>query len=72
MPTLRPPTLRALRNVVESQTQVQNQGEENESEREESKKNFRYLRGQARNWLAMVQCLCECRAWGAYTSRGGD
>jgi len=37
-PTLRSPILRALRNVVESKKQVQNQGEENESEKEESKK----------------------------------
>ena len=49
-PTLRPPILRALRNVVESQTQVQNQGEENESKKEESKKNLGYLRGQAKNY----------------------
>jgi len=53
-PTLRPPILRALRNVVESQTQVQNWGEENESEKEESKKNLKYLRGQAKNWLAVL------------------
>ena len=53
-PALRPPILRALRNVVESQTQVQNQGEENESEKEESKENLRYLRGQAKNWLAVL------------------
>jgi len=52
--TLRPPTLRVLRNVVEPQTQVQNQGEENESEKEESKENLRYLRGQAKNWLAVL------------------
>jgi len=52
--TLRPPILRALRNVVEPQTQVQNQGEENESEKEESKENLMYLRGQAKNWLAVL------------------
>jgi len=53
-PTLRLPILRALRNVVESQTHVQNQGEENESEKEERKENLRYLRGQAKNWLAVL------------------
>ena len=53
-PTLRPPILRALRNVVESRPQVQSQGEEDESERGESKKNLRYLRGQAKNWLAVL------------------
>jgi ribosomal RNA-processing protein 12 len=54
-PALRPPVLRALRNVVESQTQAQdNQGEENESEKEERKKNLGYLRGQAKNWLAVL------------------
>jgi len=53
-PTLRPPILRALRNVVESQTHVQNQGEGNESEKEERKENLRYLRGQAKNWLAVL------------------
>ena len=53
-PTLCPPILRALKDVVESQTQVQNLGEENESEMEESKKNLRYLRGQAKNWLAVL------------------
>ena len=47
-PTLRSPILRALRNAVESKTQVQNQGEENESEKEESKKNLRYLRAHLR------------------------
>ena len=52
--TLRPPILRALRNVVEPQTQVQNQGGENESKKEESKENLRYLRGQAKNWLAVL------------------
>lgn len=53
-PALRPPILRALRNIVESQTQ--NQGEENESENEseERKKNLKYLRGQAKNWLAVL------------------
>lgn len=49
-PALRPPILRALRNVVESQTQAQNHGEENE----ERKKNLNYLRGQAKNWLAVL------------------
>jgi len=53
-PTLRPPILRALKNVVESKTQVQNQGKENESEKEESKKNLSYLRGHAKNWLAVL------------------
>ena len=43
-----------MRNVVESKTQVQNQGEENESKKEESKENHRYLRGQAKNWLAVL------------------
>ena len=53
-PALRPPILRALRNIVESQTQ--NHGEENDSENEneERKKNLRYLRGQAKNWLAVL------------------
>jgi len=32
-PTLRPPILRALRNVVESKIQVQNQGEETRAKR---------------------------------------
>jgi len=40
-----------LRNVVESQAQVQTQGE---SENEEREKNLRYLRGQAKNWLAVL------------------
>jgi len=53
-PTLRPPILRALKNVVEPQTQDQNLGEENESEMEESKKNLRYLRGQAKHWFAVL------------------
>ncbi len=53
-PALRPPILRALRNVVESQTQAQNQEEKNESEYEERKKNLDYLRGQAKNWLAVL------------------
>jgi len=47
-PILRPPILRAPK------TQVQNQGEENESEKLEGKKNLRYLRGQAKNWLALL------------------
>jgi len=51
-PALRPPILRALRNVVESQTQAQSQEEKNESE--ERKKNLRYLGGQAKNWLAVL------------------
>ena len=29
-------------------------GEENESKKEESKENLRYLRGQAENWLAAL------------------
>ena len=53
-PTLRPQILRPLRSVVESKTQVQTQGEENESKKEESKENLRYLRGQAKNWLAVL------------------
>jgi NUC173 domain len=57
-PALRPPILRALRNAVEAQTQAQIQGENNEnvdeSKNEERKKNLRYLRGQAKNWLAVL------------------
>lgn len=53
-PALRPPILRALRNVVESQTQAQTEGERDESENEERKKNLGYLRGQAKNWLAVL------------------
>jgi len=70
--TLRPPILRPLRNVVEPQTPVQNQGEENESEKEVSKENLRYLRGQAKNWLAVLFNIFASRARGACTSRGGD
>ena len=44
-PTLRPPILRALRSVVEPKTQVQNQGDENESKRDERKEDLSYLRG---------------------------
>ena len=58
-PTLRPPILRALRNVIESKTQDQNQGEENEGEKQESKENLRYLRGQAKNWLAVFFASIE-------------
>ena len=43
-----------MRNVVESKTQVQNQGEKNETEKEERKKNLIYLRGQTKNWLAVL------------------
>ena len=59
-PTLRPPILRALRNVVESQTQKQGEENEpeneneNENENEERTSNLRYLRGQAKNWLAVL------------------
>jgi len=53
-PTHHPPILCALRNVVESKTQAQNRGEGNESKKEKSKKNLRYLRRQAKNWLAVL------------------
>lgn len=53
-PALRPPILRALRNVVESQMQAHTEGEKDESETEERKKNLGYLRGQAKNWLAVL------------------
>lgn len=43
-----------MRNVVESQTQAQNQGEETKNVKEEREKNLRYLRGQAKNWLAVL------------------
>ena len=43
-----------MRNVVESQTQAQNQGEETKNVKEEKEKNLRYLRGQAKNWLAVL------------------
>jgi len=42
-----------LRNVVESQTQAQPEGEQDGSENEERKKNG-FLRGQAKNWLAVL------------------
>ena len=43
-----------MRNVVESQTQAQNQGEETENVKAERERNLRYLRGQAKNWLAVL------------------
>jgi ribosomal RNA-processing protein 12 len=61
-PTLRPPILRALRNIVESQSQSQSQLQSQTQEgqkgatgnNERKTKNLRYLRGQAKNWLAVL------------------
>ena len=50
---LRRSILRAMRNVVEPQTQAQTEGRKSEAKRKRGK-TLEYLRGRAKTWLAVL------------------